>query len=79
MRRKRLWLGLGLLIVLAGLAAAFWVIGPLPEPLFAHDYSTIVLDEEGRILRVFLNRDQQWIMPDDGRDPQQTENRCDPV
>lgn len=68
MRRKRLWLGLGLLIVLAGLAAAFWVIGPLPEPLFAHDYSTIVLDEEGRILRVFLNRDQQWIMPDDGRE-----------
>lgn len=63
MRRKRLWLGLGLLIVLAGLAAAFWVIGPLPEPLFAHDYSTIVLDEEGRILESFLTGTSSGLCP----------------
>ena len=32
MRRKRLWLGLGLLIAIAvvGLTAALWIVGPLP-------------------------------------------------
>jgi penicillin-binding protein 1C len=66
MRRKWLWFGLGLLAVFAaGLAAALLAV-PLPEPLFAQDYSTIVLDEQGRILRVFLNQNQQWALPDDG-------------
>lgn len=70
MRRKRLWLGLGLLIAIAvvGLTAALWIVGPLPESLFAYDYSTVVVDEHGQILRVFLNQYQQWVLPDDGRE-----------
>lgn len=36
---------------------------PLPNPLFPPDYSTVVLDEEGKILRVFLNSNQQWCLP----------------
>ncbi len=36
---------------------------PLPEPLFKSDYSTVIMDEDGNILRAFLNKDQQWYFP----------------
>ncbi len=46
-------------------ASIFW-IGRVPQPLFPVDYSTVVLDEDGRYLRVFLNSGDQWILPPDG-------------
>jgi len=36
---------------------------PLPNPVFPLDYSTVVLDNNGEILRVFLNDNQQWCFP----------------
>ncbi len=38
-------------------------IVPLPDPLFERNYSTVVTDERGKILRVFLNINQQWHFP----------------
>src|SRR5690554_5326523 len=43
-------------------------ISRIPEPLFPVDYSIIVLDEDSKYLRVFLNKEEQWIFPDDGRE-----------
>jgi len=54
--------GIGLVVVM------FYAVGPLPTPLFPNDYSTVILDTNGKILRVFLNDQQQWILPDDGRE-----------
>lgn len=36
---------------------------PPPVPLFSADYSTVVIDEKGEILRAFLNTDEQWCFP----------------
>lgn len=36
---------------------------PLPDPLFKKDYSTVVLDENGNILRAFLDKQEQWHFP----------------
>ena len=36
---------------------------PLPKPLFNTDYSTVVTDEDGNMLRVFLNDNEQWCFP----------------
>ena len=44
--------GLALLLFLA-----------LPGPRFAPDYSTLVVDEDGHLLRAFLNQRQQWCFP----------------
>lgn len=38
---------------------------PLPDPLFPTDSGTVVLDRNGRILRMFLDDRQQWHMPPD--------------
>jgi len=40
-----------------------YLIIPVPDPLFPDQYSTVVLDEDGNILRAFLNRNQQWYFP----------------
>jgi len=43
-----------------------FIIIPVPDPVFPPDYSTVVLDRNGRILRVFLNKKEQWhFAPDD--------------
>lgn len=52
------------LIALAGIIVFFTLI-PVPRPLFQLSYSTVVVDEEGNILRAFLNDDQQWCFPPD--------------
>ncbi len=52
-----------ILLIFPVLLAVLYLFIPLPDPLFAPDYSTVVLDEEGRLLRVFLNGDQQWCFP----------------
>lgn len=43
--------------------ALVYIVIPVPQPLFSKDYSTVVLDHEGHILRAFLNRAQQWHFP----------------
>lgn len=53
----------GLLLTLLLFPVAIYVSTPLPDPLFDPDYSTVVLDERGRILRMFLNGDEQWRFP----------------
>ncbi len=40
-----------------------YIIVPLPDPPFENNYSTVVTDENGEILRAFLNNDQQWHFP----------------
>ena len=45
------------------LGAALYFLIPLPRPLFAPDYSTLVVARDGQLLRAFLNDDQQWCFP----------------
>ncbi len=39
------------------------ILTPVPDPLFPARYSTVVTDRNGRIMRAFLNPDQQWLLP----------------
>lgn len=55
-RKKPLLIGMGILLL-------FYLLIPLPSSLFKPDYSTVVLDERSQILRVFLNRNEQWSLP----------------
>lgn len=57
--RARLGISLALLLF----PVVLYVSVPLPDPLFEPDYSTVVLDERGRILRMFLNGNEQWCFP----------------
>jgi penicillin-binding protein 1C len=52
------------LALAAGIAIGFlaWLAVP-PAPLFPDDYSLVLLDSRGGILRAFLARDQQWRFP----------------
>jgi penicillin-binding protein 1C len=43
----------------------FYFIIPPQTPLFQVDYSTTVLDENGKPLRYFLNNQDQWLLPPD--------------
>ena len=52
------------LLVLAGLLVLFASM-PLPDPLFQKDTGTVVLDRNGKILRMFLDDREQWQMPPD--------------
>jgi len=52
------------LCCLAGLILFYFLI-PLSEPLFKDDYSTVILDQNDQILRVFLNENEQWCFPPD--------------
>ena len=54
---------MGMFLVLLLLPVVLYVSIPLPDPLFEPDYSTVVLDQRGRILRMFLNGDEQWCFP----------------
>ncbi len=46
-------------------AVIIFLVIPLPHPLFEKDYSTVVLDRRGDMLRVFLNENEQWCFPPD--------------
>jgi penicillin-binding protein 1C len=37
----------------------------IPLPHFPEDYSMMILDTDGEILQVFLNKNQQWCLPPD--------------
>lgn len=45
---------------IALLSFLLYLILPFSQPFFSIDYSTVVTDEEGRFLRVFLNEQEQW-------------------
>lgn len=66
--RKKWAAPAALIALLVGtmIAAVAYACVTLPGPLFTTDYSTVVLDEHGAILRAFLNSQEQWILPDDG-------------
>ncbi|MBD3225937.1 MAG: penicillin-binding protein 1C [Caldithrix sp.] len=49
-------------LLLMSLVILFCIV-PLPHPLFDNDYSTVVYDRDGHILRVYLNDDEQWLWP----------------
>ncbi len=64
---RRFWAG-GL--VVCGVLLLGYGLIPLPSPLFPANYSTVVLGispdsaaGSAAILRVFLNRDEQWCLP----------------
>lgn len=40
-----------------------WLIIPLKK--LNKDYSTVITDKDNKILRVFLNKDEQWYLPPD--------------
>jgi len=46
--------------IFAGIVFLYFAI---PLPHFLADYSAVVLDKDGRILRAFLNNRQQWHFP----------------
>ena len=54
-----------ILLLVVFFIPTFYVLIPLPYPLFPDDYSMVVLDANGKMLRVFLNRNQQWCFPPD--------------
>ncbi|MFP4016148.1 MAG: penicillin-binding protein 1C, partial [Halanaerobiales bacterium] len=57
-----------LIMIIFLLITTFLFLSQLPDPLFSKDYSTIVLDEKGEYLRIFLNNKQQWIFPDEAKE-----------
>lgn len=57
-RRLVPFFGAGLLFVFT----LFFLI-PLPDPLFENDYSLVIRDKDQKILRVYLNNKEQWILP----------------
>ena len=46
--------------IFAGIVLLYFAV---PLPHFLADYSAVVLDKDGRILRAFLNNRQQWHFP----------------
>jgi penicillin-binding protein 1C len=58
---KKRYVGVGLLIAFALIV----ILIPLTSPLFKDDYSTIITDEAGQLLRVYLNKDDKYLFPID--------------
>ena len=53
------------LLAASTLGATLYFLTPLPRPLFASDYSTLIVDRDGQLLRAFLSDGQQWCFPPD--------------
>lgn len=53
------------LLAASTLGATLYFLAPLPRPLFASDYSTLIVDRDGQLLRAFLSDGQQWCFPPD--------------
>jgi penicillin-binding protein 1C len=62
LKTKRAKILFALSMLLAALVVTYLAV-PLPDPLFENDYSTVILDQEGNILRAFMNSKQQWYFP----------------
>ncbi len=57
-RKRVFFLSSLILLIWVGYSAI-----PLKDPLFDIDYSHVVLDKNDQILRVYLNRKEQWLVP----------------
>jgi penicillin-binding protein 1C len=53
-------------IILA--AFMFFLFFPIKKPLVRSDYSRVITDRNGEIIRVFLTRDEQYCLPPDFHD-----------
>ncbi len=53
-----------IIILILSIIIAYLLI-PLPSELFEDDYSTVITDNKGLILRAFLNNNEQWHFPPD--------------
>jgi len=53
-----------ILIFIICIAISYLTVTP-GEPYFEVDYSTIVKSEDGHLLHVFLNENEQWFLPTD--------------
>jgi penicillin-binding protein 1C len=51
------------IIQLIVLGLLWWTQIDLPDPLFSNDYSTVIRDRNGAMLRAFLNSEEQLIFP----------------
>ena len=59
------------LVITALLIGCFYSIYaaiPLASPLFENDYSDVILDKNDQILRLYLNSNEQWILPSEFED-----------
>jgi len=50
-------------IILTGILLLFSAFILIPSVRFPNDYSQVILDKDGKILRIFLNRKQMWQLP----------------
>lgn len=57
-----------LLLIFIGVLLLIWNF-KLPKDMFQYDYSRVVLDNKGEILRVTLNKDEQFILPNNNEIP----------
>lgn len=57
--RKRKWQ----IAMLPIVSFCIYLLYPLHENIFVDDYSQIIKDENGEILRIFLNSNDQWCFP----------------
>lgn len=54
------WTGIGLLSIVL-----LYFLFPIPDPLFKEEYSTVVQAQDGSMLHVFTNKQEQWLLPPD--------------
>src|SRR5690554_495866 len=43
---------------------AVWFVFCLPSPLFQHDYATVLVDSQNRLLSASISSDEQWRFPE---------------
>jgi penicillin-binding protein 1C len=68
MRGRAILLGLGGVAAAAGLAVAAYVQSLGPAPLGKNlEYSRVVLDRNGRLLRAFATKEGRWRLPEDDK------------
>lgn len=59
-KRWMRWTGIGILSIVL-----LYFIFPVPDPLFKEGYSTVVTAQDGSLLLVFTNKNEQWHLPPD--------------
>jgi penicillin-binding protein 1C len=67
-KRKR-WNRLIPLLVVASMLGVVYFLIPLPSRPFLGEASIVVMDENGEMLRAFLNTQEQWCLPMDPEQP----------
>jgi len=59
-RQLAKWAGIGMLSIVL-----LYFLLPVPDPLFKEEYSTVVQAQDGSVLHVFTNKQEQWVLPPD--------------